>query len=360
MAANTFGECIRLTTFGESHGEAMGGILDGLPAGVAIDLDDIQEELDRRRPGQSRLTTPRKESDRIEILSGIFEGRSTGSPIGFIIRNENARTSDYDHLKDTFRPSHADYTYTAKYGVRDHRGGGRASARETVSRVAGGALVKSWLRSEGIEVSAYVERVGEIAMTAEPTFYERGQVDAHDVRCPDHQTAVAMAEAIDGARRAGDTLGGAVVVVARGVPAGWGEPVFDKLHAVLAHGFFSLPAVKGVEFGSGFQGTKLAGSTHNDAFTSNAAGQIRTTSNRSGGIQGGISNGMDIVARIGFKPVATIRSEQDSVDREGRAVKVVGKGRHDPCVLPRAVPLVEAMTWLVLGDAAARAKMNRV
>lgn len=338
----------------------MGGVLDGLPAGVAINPDDIQAELDRRRPGQSRLTSPRKESDRIEILSGIFEGRSTGSPIGFIIRNSNANPKDYDHLKDTFRPSHADYTYTAKFGVRDHRGGGRASARETVSRVAGGALVKSWLQREGIEVTAYVERVGEIAMTAEPKYYMRERVDAHDVRCPDAEAAEAMAAAIDEARRAGDTLGGAVVVVVRGVPAGWGEPVFDKLHAVLAHGFFSLPAVKGVEFGSGFEGTRLTGSAHNDAFASNPEGAIRTTSNRSGGIQGGISNGMDIVARIGFKPVATIRSEQDSVDSEGRAVKVVGKGRHDPCVLPRAVPLVEAMTWLVLGDAAARAKMNRV
>lgn len=338
----------------------MGGVLDGLPAGVAVDLERIQAELDRRRPGQSRLTTPRKESDRIEILSGVFEGKSTGTPIGFIIRNENAKTKDYDHLKGTFRPSHADYTYTAKYGVRDHRGGGRASARETVSRVAGGAFVKSWLQAEGIEVSAYVERVGEIAMTAEPTFYERGLVDSRDVRCPDAETAEAMTAAIEGARRAGDTLGGAVVVVVRGVPAGWGEPVFDKLHAVLAHGFFSLPAVKGVEFGSGFDGTRLTGSAHNDAFTSNSDGAIRTTSNRSGGIQGGISNGMDIVARIGFKPVATIRSEQDSIDAEGRAVKVVGKGRHDPCVLPRAVPLVEAMTWLVLGDAAARVKMNRV
>lgn len=338
----------------------MGGILDGLPAGVAIDVNHIQIELDRRRPGQSRLTTPRKESDRIEILSGLFEGRSTGTPIGFIIRNENAKEKDYDHLKDTFRPSHADYTYTAKFGVRDHRGGGRASARETVSRVAGGALVKSWLQIEGIEVSAYVERVGEIAMAAEPTFYQRGQVDAHDVRCPDAETAEAMTAAIDEARRAGDTLGGAVVVVVRGVPAGWGEPVFDKLHAVLAHGFFSLPAVKGVEFGSGFEGTQLTGSAHNDAFASTPEGAIRTTSNHSGGIQGGISNGMEIVARIGFKPVATIRSEQDSVDAQGQAVKVVGKGRHDPCVLPRAVPLVEAMTWLVLGDAAARAKMNRV
>lgn len=360
MAGNTFGEAVRLTTFGESHGMALGGVLEGLPAGLTVDWADVQADVARRRPGQSRLTTPRQEADEVECLSGIFEGKTTGAPIGFVIRNSNAKPSDYDHIKDTFRPSHADYTYTIKYGFRDHRGGGRASARETVSRVVGGALARQWLRTMGVEVGAFVERAGDVAMAGGAGWFDRSIVDASPTRCPDPETAAAMTTAIEAARRAGDTLGGSVVCVARGVPAGWGEPVFDKLHAVLAHALFSLPAVKGVEFGSGFAGTFLSGSAHNDAFVPGLPGEVRTATNRSGGIQGGISNGEDIVLRVGFKPVATIRATQASVDSEGRPVEVVGKGRHDPCVLPRAVPLVEAMALLALADAAQRARMNRL
>lgn len=359
MAANTFGELVQLTTFGESHGLALGGVLAGLPAGLNVDWAAVQDEVNRRRPGQSHLTTPRRESDRVQCLSGIFEGQTTGAPIGFSILNENAKPQDYDHLKAAYRPSHADFTYTAKYGLRDHRGGGRASARETVSRVVGGALSRQWLSSLGVEVSAYVERAGHVRVPFEPAFVERAMVDASPTRCPHPETAQAMAESIDEARRAGNTLGGAIVLVAKGVPAGWGEPVFDKLHATLAHAMCSLPAVKGIEFGSGFAGTYMMGSDHNDAFVQEE-GQIRTATNHSGGIQGGISNGENIVLRVGFKPVATIRQPQESVNAKGEATKVEGKGRHDACVLPRAVPLVESMALLTLADAAQRSRTNRL
>lgn len=361
MAANSFGELVRLTTFGESHGPALGGILEGIPAGLEVDWADVQADVDRRRPGQSRLTTPRREPDTVECLSGIHEGRTTGTAIGFIIRNTNANPKDYDHLQQAFRPSHADYTYAAKYGHRDHRGGGRASARETVARVVGGAIARQWLATLGVDIAAYVDRVGHIAMAGAGTWFDRQDVDASPTRCPDPQVAPEMEQAIDAARKAGDTLGGSVTLVARGVPPGWGEPVFDKLHAILAHALFSLPAVKSVELGSGLAGTYMSGSEHNDPFfTDPDTGLPRTKTNHSGGIQGGISNGEDIVLRVGFKPVATIRAAQDTVDEQGNEVEVVGKGRHDPCVLPRAVPLVEAMAMLTLADAAQRARTNRV
>lgn len=364
MPGNSIGQHFKLTTFGESHGPALGGILDGVPAGVLLDLDRIQEELDRRRPGQSRLTTARKESDRVTLLSGIFEGRTTGTPIGFTVPNSDARSGDYSHNVDQYRPSHADYTYDAKYGLRDHRGGGRASARETAARVVGGAIARQMLTQlhpEGPhpEVSAYVERVQDIAMPNAPAFYDRTTVDAHAVRCPDPETARRMEQRILEVKKAGDTIGGAVVVVARGVPVGWGEPVFDKLHADLAKALWSLPAVKGLELGSGFSGTLMRGSEHNDAFAQ-TGGRIRTITNHSGGIQGGISNGEDIVLRIGFKPVATIVAQQDTVDRDGNAATISGKGRHDPCVLPRAVPMVEAMVLLTLADHALRQRSDRL
>lgn len=361
MAANSFGELVRLTTFGESHGPALGGILEGIPAGLEVDWAEVQADVDRRRPGQSKLTTPRREPDVAECLSGIHEGKTTGAPIGFVIRNTDAKPTDYDHLKNTFRPSHADYTYEAKFGFRDHRGGGRASARETAARVVGGAIARQWLSTLGVAVTGYVDRVGDIAMDRAGEWFDRTVVDASPTRCPLPTTAEKMEQAIETVRKAGDTLGGSVTLVARGVPAGWGEPVFDKLHAVLAHAMFSLPAVKSLEFGSGLQGTFMTGSEHNDAFFADpSTGSTRTKTNHSGGIQGGISNGEDILLRVGFKPVATIRAAQDSVDKDGQAVEVVGKGRHDPCVLPRAVPLVEAMALLTLADAAQRARTNRI
>lgn len=361
MAANSFGEMVRLTTFGESHGPALGGILEGIPAGLEVNWADVQADVDRRRPGQSHLTTPRREPDTVECLSGIHEGKTTGTAIGFVIRNTNAKPKDYDHIKDAFRPSHADYTYNAKFGHRDHRGGGRASARETVARVVGGAIARQWLTKLGVEVTAYVDRVSSIDMSPSGGWFDRSDVDASPTRCPSAEVASQMEEAIEHARKTGDTLGGSVTMVARGVPAGWGEPVFDKLHALMAHAMFSLPAVKSVELGSGIAGTYMTGSEHNDAFfTDSATGATRTKTNHSGGIQGGISNGEDIVLRVGFKPVATIRAAQNSVDEQGNAVEVVGKGRHDPCVLPRAVPLVEAMAMLTLADAAQRARTNRI
>lgn len=364
MPGSTFGQRFTLTTFGESHGPALGGVVDGMPAGVAIDLERIQHELDRRRPGQSKLTTARNESDRVSLLSGLFEGRTTGTPIGFTIPNADAKSGDYSHNEAHYRPSHADYTYDAKFGVRDHRGGGRASARETAARVVAGALARQFLeqlypQGPAPQVSAYVERVQDIAMPSPPAFYDRSTVDATDVRCPDPATARRMEERILAVKKAGDTIGGSVVVVAQGVPPGWGEPVFDKLHADLAKALWSLPAVKGLELGSGFSGTLMRGSEHNDAFTS-ASGSIRTTSNHSGGIQGGISNGEDITLRVGFKPVATILAEQQTVTRDGSASTIAGRGRHDPCVLPRAVPMVEAMVLLVLADHALRQRSARL
>lgn len=350
MAGNTFGTLFRLTTFGESHGTAIGGIIDGCPSGLAIDMDSVQAELDRRRPGQSLLTTPRKESDTVEWLSGIFEGRTTGAPLGFLLRNADARSEDYDHLKDAYRPSHADFTYEAKYGHRDHRGGGRSSARETACRVAAGAIARQLLAAAGIEVSAYVERVEDIEVPFAPRFFQRSEVDTSPTRCPDEPTAAAMQARIETVREAGDTVGGAVVLVGRGIPAGLGEPVFDKFQAVLAHALWSLPAVKSMEIGSGLHGTTMRGSAHNDRWERSEDGSLQTATNRSGGIQGGITNGEDLVVRLGFKPVSTIMRTQATVNTQGEAVQLEAKGRHDPCVLPRAVPIVEAMALLVLAD----------
>lgn len=363
MPGNSLGSAFRLTTFGESHGPALGGVIDGVPAGVLLDFDRIQAELDRRRPGQSKLTTQRKESDTVTFLSGLLDGRTTGTPIGFTVPNGDARGGDYDHLQDRYRPSHADYTYDAKYGFRDVRGGGRASARETVARVVGGAVARQMLEhmhpDAQPEVSAYVERVQDIGMPEGPAFHHRDAVDATPVRCPHPDTAERMIQRIEAIRKAGDTVGGAVAVVARGIPAGWGEPVFDKLHADLAKALWSLPAVKGLELGSGFSGTLLRGSQHNDAFVAKESG-VGTATNHSGGIQGGISNGEDITLRIGFKPVATIVHEQSTVNQDGVPVTVQGKGRHDPCVLPRAVPMVEAMVLIVLADHALRQRGARI
>ncbi|MCH1574727.1 MAG: chorismate synthase [Flavobacteriales bacterium] len=364
MPGNTIGERFRLTTFGESHGPSIGGVLDGMPAGVRIDPERLQAELHRRRPGQSNLTTARKEADQVTLLSGVFEGRTTGTPIGFTIPNSDAKPEDYGHLESQYRPSHADYTYDAKYGFRDYRGGGRASARETASRVVAGALARQFLeqlypKGPFPEVSAYVERVQDIAMPTPPAFFAQETVDAHAVRCPDTDTARRMEARILEVKKAGDTVGGSVVVVAKGVPPTWGEPVFDKLQADLAKAIWSLPAVKGLELGSGFSGTLMRGSEHNDAFTGKS-GNIRTTTNHSGGIQGGISNGEDIVLRVGFKPVATLLTEQASVNQAGEDVVLSGRGRHDPCVLPRAVPMVEAMVLLVLADHALRQRSARL
>lgn len=350
MAGNSIGTLFRLTTFGESHGTAIGGVLDGCPAGLSIDKQAVQSDLQRRRPGQSILTTGRKEPDETQWLSGLFEGKTTGAPIAFMAENHDVISQDYDHLEKAFRPSHADYTTWAKYGIRDHRGGGRSSARETWARVAGGAIARQLLSTVGIEVSAYVERVQDVMMKEPIAFYDRESVDAHPVRCPEISTAEAMANRILEAKKSGDTVGGTIALVAKGVPAGFGEPVFDKLQASLAQALWSLPAVKSMEIGSGIEGTFMNGSEHNDPWTQNNSGDFTTTSNHSGGIQGGISNGSDIVIRLGFKPVSTVLKTQNSVNENGEAIKLQGRGRHDPCVLPRAVPLVEAMVLLVLAD----------
>ncbi|MGH7788098.1 MAG: chorismate synthase [Candidatus Binatia bacterium] len=348
--SSTFGHLFRITTFGESHGGGVGVVIDGCPPRLPISVEEIQQDLDRRRPGQSRITTPRDEPDRAEILSGVFEGQTLGSPLAVLVRNTDARPSAYEDFKDTFRPSHADYTYEAKYGIRNWQGGGRASARETIGRVAAGAVARKLLASlAGVEVVAYVAQVWTIAAAIDPAAVTRDAVEANIVRCPDPPTAAAMIARIDAARRAGDSLGGVVECICRGVPPGLGEPVFDKLEADLARAMLSLPASKGFEIGSGFAGVQLTGIEHNDPFTSQG-GRVRTTSNRSGGVQGGISNGEDIVCRIAFKPTATIRQAQQTVDRAGQAVTLEAKGRHDPCVLPRAVPMVEAMALLVLAD----------
>lgn len=351
MAGNTFGDRFRVTTFGESHGAAIGGVIDGCPAGLPVDVAAVQAALNRRRPGQSVLTTPRMEADRVEWLSGIYEGVTTGTPIAFLLRNEDARSRDYEAMKAAYRPSHADFTYDVRFGRRDPRGGGRASARETAARVVAGAVADQILSQANIAVSAYVERVGDIAWDAAPSFVPRSAVDAHAVRCPDGPTASRMSERIAEAASAGDSVGGALVVVAQGVPAGWGEPVFDKLQARLAAALWSLPAVKFMEIGSGIAGTFATGSTHNDPFIAGADGTIETATNRSGGIQGGISNGMPIVLRLGFKPTATIQHAQHTVSPTGEPTQLAATGRHDPCVLPRAVPIVEAMVSLVLVDA---------
>lgn len=347
---STFGHLFRVTTFGESHGGGVGMIADGCPPRLPLRVEEIQRDLDRRRPGQSAITTPRDEPDRAEILSGVFEGHTLGSPIAVLVRNTDARPSAYEAFKDAFRPSHADYTYEAKYGIRNWQGGGRASARETIGRVAAGAIARKLLATAaGVEVLAYVWRVWTIEAAIDPAAVTLEAVERTPVRCPDAGAAEAMIARIEDARRAGDSLGGVVECVCRGVPAGLGEPVFDKLDADLARAMLSLPAAKGFEIGSGFAGTRLTGIEHNDPFTTER-GRVRTVTNRSGGVQGGISNGEDIVFRIAFKPTATIRQEQQTVDRSGQAVTLAAKGRHDPCVLPRAVPMVEAMALLVLAD----------
>jgi chorismate synthase len=348
---STFGKLFCITTFGESHGGGVGVVVDGCPPRLPIDVAEIQRDLDRRRPGQSPLTTPRQESDRVEILSGVFEGCTLGTPIGMLVRNEDARSSAYAAMKDIYRPSHADYTTEAKYGVRNWQGGGRASARETVGRVAAGALARKLLAHVAqIEVLGWVQSVADVVAEVDPSVVQLDQVEATPTRCPDPAAAARMFARIDEARRNRDSLGGVVQCIARRVPAGLGEPVFDKLEADIARAMLSLPASKGFEIGSGFAGTLLTGSTHNDAFIPGPNGLPRTRTNRSGGVQGGISNGEDIVLRVAFKPTATISQPQDTVDRDNQAVSLSAQGRHDPCVLPRAVPMVEAMLCLVLAD----------
>lgn len=350
MAGSTFGTLFRVTTWGESHGPAVGCVVDGCPPSVPLTAALIQRDLDRRRPGQSRLTTQRKEGDEVEILSGLFEGVTTGTPISMLVRNQDQRSRDYSEMKELYRPSHADYTYEAKFGVRDYRGGGRASYREAIGRVAAGAVARQLLSQRcGTEIVAYVKQVADIVGSADLDRVTADEVDASLVRCPDPDASEQMIAAIDAARKSGDSLGGVVELVARSVPAGLGEPVFDKLTADLAHALMSLPATRGFEVGEGFAATRLRGSTHNDPFEIRE-GRVRTRTNRSGGIQGGISNGENIVLRVAFKPTATIMQEQDTVTRSGEAVSFRAKGRHDPCVLPRAVAAVEAMVALVLAD----------
>jgi chorismate synthase len=350
MAGNTIGVLFTVTTFGESHGPAIGCIVDGCPAGIIFDTDFLQKEMDRRRPGQSSIVTQRKESDIPQVLSGIFEGKTTGMPIAIVIPNEDQRSKDYDHIARAFRPSHADFTWETKYGTRDYRGGGRSSARETAARVAAGAIAKMFLKTVGIHVQGYVSQVGNIALKSTYNELDLTQTEQNDLRCPDPVMAEKMINLIKKVRKAGDTIGGVVACVATGVPVGLGEPVFDRLHADLAKAMMSINAAKGFEYGSGFEGVKMTGSQHNDPWVLNEIGQPVTSTNYSGGIQGGISNGMDIYCKVAFKPVATIITEQDSLDQSLNAVKVKGKGRHDPCVVPRAVPIVEAMAALVLAD----------
>lgn len=347
---NTFGEIFRLTTFGESHGAAIGGVIDGMPAGISIDLGVVQHELDRRRPGQSALTTPRKESDRVEILSGLFEGKTTGTPIGFIIRNENQYSADYDNLRDLFRPSHADYTYYNKYGIRDHRGGGRASARETAARCVAGAFAKIALQTQGISVKAYTSQVGGIALPGTYKDYDLDATERNAVRCPDAATAEKMAALIKSVKAEGDTIGGIITGVVTGVPVGVGEPAFGKLHAALGAAMLSINAAKGFDYGSGFAGVTQRGSEQNDLFVTDNEGHVHTLTNNSGGIQGGISNGEDIYFRVAFKPVATLLREQPTIDKDGNAATIKARGRHDACVLPRAVPVVESMAAVTLLD----------
>lgn len=348
---NSFGTIFRLTTFGESHGAAIGGIIDGMPAGVPIDTGRVQHELDRRRPGQSEIVTQRNEKDRVRILSGMLDGVTTGTPIGFIVENADQHSSDYEEMRHTFRPSHADYTYTAKYGLRDHRGGGRSSARETISRVVGGAFARQTLEHIGIEVYAYTSQVGPIRVTETHEVYSPALIDTNPVRCPDAAIAEQMRKLILQVKSEGDTIGGTVTGVVRGCPAGLGDPAFGKLHARLADAMMSINAAKGFEYGMGFAGCELRGSQTIDPFKTDPDGNIRTASNHSGGIQGGISNGADICFRVAFKPVATLLREVPTVDDRGQATILKARGRHDPCVVPRAVPIVEAMTAMVILDA---------
>ena len=346
---NTFGTIFRLTTFGESHGEAIGGVVDGMPPGIDIDMAFIQSELNRRRPGQSRITTSRQEPDQVELLSGVFEGKSTGCPIGFIVRNQNQHSQDYENMRCLFRPSHADYTYHEKYGFRDHRGGGRSSARITISRCVGGALAKLVLRQKGISIQAYTSQVGSIALDRDYHRYDLSLTETNAVRCPDPEKAAEMEELISRMKTEGDTIGGVITCVIKGCPAGLGEPEFGKLHTALGAAMLSINAVKGFEYGEGFSGVTARGSEQNDIFVSTDNG-ITTASNHSGGIQGGISNGQDIYFRVAFKPVATILQEQQTTDLEGNPTTFTARGRHDPCVLPRAVPVVEAMAAMTILD----------
>lgn len=359
MAGNQFGEIFRISTFGESHGKSVGVVIDGCPAGLYIKPEFIQKEMDRRRPGQSNIVTQRKEADEISILSGVFENYTTGAPICMMLNNEDQHSSDYDHIKDKFRPSHADYTYQTKWGLRDHRGGGRSSARETAARVASGAVAKLFLHHQDVHIHAFVSQVGNIVYKPKMDKIEFDQIESNSVRCPDQDIANQMIELIKEVRKEGDTIGGVVTCVIKGCPPGLGEPAFDKLHAELGHAMLSINACKGFEIGSGFDGVKMRGSQHNDIFYKEGE-EIRTRSNNSGGIQGGISNGMDIYFRVAFKPVATIIPEQESINIEGESVTVTGRGRHDPCVLPRAVPIVEAMAALVLTDHFLRHRASRV
>ncbi len=347
---NTFGNIFTLTTFGESHGVGIGGVIDGMPAGIDVDMDFVQQELDRRRPGQSQLTTSRAEADHVEILSGVFEGKTTGVPIGFLVRNENQHSSDYENMRNVFRPSHADFTYTQKYGLRDHRGGGRSSARETIARVVGGAFAKMVLRQLGISVTAYTSQVGNICVEKDYSQLDFSLIEQNAVRCPDPVVAERMAQLIIDVKADGDTIGGVITCVVKGCPAGLGEPAFGKLHALLGSAMLGINAVKGFEYGEGFAGVNQRGSEQNDIFF-NDNGTISTRSNHSGGIQGGISNGQDIYFRVAFKPVATLLREQPTVDKDGRETTLQAKGRHDPCVLPRAVPVVEAMAAMTILDA---------
>jgi len=357
---NTFGTIYRLTSFGESHGVAVGGVIDGCPPGLVLDMDFLQAELDRRRPGQSRITTPRKESDKAELLSGVFEGKTTGAPIGFIVRNENQQSSDYDNLKEVFRPSHADFTYQQKYGLRDYRGGGRSSARETIARIVAGAVAKLWLRQHQIDIKAYTSQVGEVALENDYRKYDLSRTEDNMVRCPDPDVAEQMIRLINEVRYQGDTIGGVITCVIKGTPVGLGEPVFGKLHASLGAAMLSINAVKGFEYGMGFNVTGR-GSEVNDSFY-NDHGTIHTRTNYSGGIQAGISNGQDIYFRVAFKPVSTILTEQQTVDIHGNDTTIKARGRHDPCVLPRAVPIVEAMAAMTIMDnfLLAKTKMSEV
>ena len=349
MFNNTFGNIFRLTTFGESHGAGIGGVIDGFPAGIELDMDFIQSELNRRKPGQSRITTDRKEADQVEFLSGVFEGKSTGCPIGFLVRNTNQHSNDYENLRNLYRPSHADYGYTQKYGLRDHRGGGRSSARETIARCVGGALAKLALNQLGITVQAYTSQVGSIALENDYRLYDLSLTESNAVRCPDTAKAAEMEQLIAGVKAVGDTIGGIITCVIKGCPVGLGQPAFGKLHAALGGAMLSINAVKGFEYGEGFAGVTARGSEQNDIFYNNN-GRIDTRTNHSGGIQGGISNGQDIYFRVAFKPVATLLMEQETVDLQGNDTIVKARGRHDPCVLPRAVPIVEAMAAMVLLD----------
>ena len=356
---NSFGKLFKITTFGESHGLALGVIIEGCPAGLKIDEEKIRLEMQRRKPGQSKITTQRKEEDEIQILSGVFEGQSTGTPIGIVIPNSDQKSKDYSHISDKFRPSHADYTYFEKYGIRDYRGGGRSSARETAARVAAGAIAKQFLETKGVTVQAFVSQVGDLTLEKSYQELDLSKAEENIVRCPDPETAERMIELIDSVRLERDTIGGVVTCVIKNTPVGIGEPVFDRLHAELGKAMLSINAVKGFEYGSGFEGVKMRGSQHNDTFVKEGE-KIHTLTNHSGGIQGGISNGEDIYFRVAFKPVATIMQDQESLNEAGESVIVSGKGRHDPCVVPRAVPIVEAMAALVIADYILLAKSNKL